>query len=213
MTWTVISPPLLLQAPQASCCKGRVPSPASSSLGTPWDLWSLWPVAVLWGRECWAEPTEGLTTSLYPWTHQVDIVVLTPSTLIAWLCAVAPGERQFTGQNKSAKLEDRHSIRTGDQAFNMTSRAVCLRAESLSHALLFATPWTVACQPPLSMGFFRPRILEWVVRPSSRGSSRPRDWTCASCSFCTASEFFTAESSGKPTKSWLLTLSPGGKFL
>ena len=30
--------------------------------------------------------------------------------------------------------------------------SVCL---SLSHVLLFATPWTVACQAPLSTGFSR----------------------------------------------------------
>ena len=37
-----------------------------------------------------------------------------------------------------------------------------------------ATPWTVACQAPLSMGIFQARILEWVAMPSSRGSSQPR---------------------------------------
>ena len=46
-----------------------------------------------------------------------------------------------------------------------------------SHVWLFVTPWTVACQAPLSMGILRARILEWVARPSSRGSSQPRDWT------------------------------------
>ena len=33
-------------------------------------------------------------------------------------------------------------------------------------------PWTVACQPPLSMRILQARILEWV-----RGSSRRRDRT------------------------------------
>ena len=42
---------------------------------------------------------------------------------------------------------------------------------------LFATPWTVALQAPLSMGILQARILEWVPMPSSRGSSRPRDRT------------------------------------
>ena len=32
-------------------------------------------------------------------------------------------------------------------------------------------PWTVAHQAPLSMGILQARILEWVVMPSSRGSS------------------------------------------
>ena len=47
----------------------------------------------------------------------------------------------------------------------------------LSHVQLFATPWTVACQAPLSMGILQAKILEWVAMPSSRGSSQPRDRT------------------------------------
>ena len=39
-----------------------------------------------------------------------------------------------------------------------------------------ATPWTVACQAPLSMGLLQARVLEWVAMPSSR-SSQPRDRT------------------------------------
>ena len=49
--------------------------------------------------------------------------------------------------------------------------------QSLSRVWLFATPWTVARQAPLSMGILQARILEWVAMPSSRGSSQPRDWT------------------------------------
>ena len=36
---------------------------------------------------------------------------------------------------------------------------------------------TLACQAPLSMGFSRSRILQWVAMPSSRESSWPRDQT------------------------------------
>ena len=50
-----------------------------------------------------------------------------------------------------------------------------------------ATPWTVAHQAPLSMGFSR---QEWVAMASSRGPSQPRDWTCISC---VAGGFSTAE--------------------
>ena len=39
------------------------------------------------------------------------------------------------------------------------------------HVQLFATPWTVAHQAPLSMGIILVRKLEWVAMPSSRGSS------------------------------------------
>ena len=40
---------------------------------------------------------------------------------------------------------------------------------------LFETLWTVALQAALSMGILQARILEWVVMPSSRGSSQPRE--------------------------------------
>ena len=49
-------------------------------------------------------------------------------------------------------------------------------AKSLSRVQLFATPWTVARQAPLSMGILQANIPEWVAIPSSRGS-QPRDWT------------------------------------
>ena len=42
---------------------------------------------------------------------------------------------------------------------------------------LFATPWTVGHQAPLSMGF---SILRWVAMPSFRASSQPRDRTYVS---------------------------------
>ena len=46
----------------------------------------------------------------------------------------------------------------------------------------FATPWTV-CSPPSSSVHVisQARILEWDALPSSRGSSRSRDWTRISC--------------------------------
>ena len=53
---------------------------------------------------------------------------------------------------------------------------VCCGADVLSHSLrvrLSATPQTVARQAPLSTGFFKARILEWVAVSFSGGSS----WT------------------------------------
>ena len=43
------------------------------------------------------------------------------------------------------------------------------------------TPWTIARQAPLTMGFSQSRILEWVATVSSKASSQPRDWTHISC--------------------------------
>ena len=62
--------------------------------------------------------------------------------------------------------------------------------------LTLAIPWAIALHAPLSMGFPRRRILEWVVISFSRGSSRPRDQICVSCII---GGFLTAEPQGKPT--------------
>ena len=48
--------------------------------------------------------------------------------------------------------------------------------------------WTVDLQAPLSMGILQARILEWVVMPSSSGSSWPREGTQVSR---IAGKFFT----------------------
>ena len=47
-----------------------------------------------------------------------------------------------------------------------------VKVKSLSRVRLFATPWTLAHQTPLSMGFFQARVLEWVAISYSR-SIRP----------------------------------------
>ena len=75
---------------------------------------------------------------------------------------------------------------------NNTSMKV--KVKSLSHVRLFATPWTVVYQAPLSMGFFQARILEWVAMPSSKRSSPPRDWSHTSYVSCIAGGFFTKAS-------------------
>ena len=53
-------------------------------------------------------------------------------------------------------------------------------AKSLQSSLTFCDP--VDCDLPGSSvhGILHARILEWVVSPSSRGSSQPRDQTCMS---------------------------------
>ena len=60
---------------------------------------------------------------------------------------------------------------------------------------LLATSWTAAHQAPQSK-ISQTKTLEWVAISSSRGSSRPVDWTCVSC---IAGGFFTTEPPGKAT--------------
>ena len=43
---------------------------------------------------------------------------------------------------------------------------VTVKVNSLSHVRLFATPWTVTCQAPLSKGFSRQEYWSWLPFPS-----------------------------------------------
>ena len=58
--------------------------------------------------------------------------------------------------------------------FNFTNiplRAIIfmyMKVKFLSHVQLFATPWAVVRQAPLSMGILQTRTLEWVAIPISR---------------------------------------------
>ena len=59
-------------------------------------------------------------------------------------------------------------------------RALCIcMLSSFSCVHLFVTLWT---KPPLSMGFSRQKY--WSAMPSSKGSSKPRNWTHISCISC-----------------------------
>ena len=53
----------------------------------------------------------------------------------------------------------------------------CMHAKSLQSCPTLCDP--VDCSQPGSSvhGFLQARILEWIAMPSSRGSSRPRNWT------------------------------------
>ena len=59
---------------------------------------------------------------------------------------------------------------------------------------LCATLWTTAHQAPLSMGFSKQEHWTGFAMPSSKESSRPRDYTQVSC---IAGRFFTDGTSGK----------------
>ena len=68
----------------------------------------------------------------------------------------------------------------------------------LSHVQLFATPWTVACQVPVSMGIFRARILEWVAIPLPRDLPHPGIEPASLVSPALAGGFFATVPPGRP---------------
>ena len=71
---------------------------------------------------------------------------------------------------------------------------MCVCAWSLSHVRLFVTPWAVAHQALLSMGFLQARILEWVAVLFSRGPSQPMDQTALQA------DSLPSDPPGKPLK-------------
>ena len=82
----------------------------------------------------------------------------------------------------------------------------CVCTKSFHSCLTLCDP--MDCSPPGSsvQGILQASILEWIAMPSSRGSSRPRDWACGFCGSYIAGRRFTAEPRGKPLLpcSWYL---------
>ena len=69
---------------------------------------------------------------------------------------------------------------------------VCLLSH-FSHVQLFATPWTVACQAPLSMGFPRQEYWSGLPFPPPRELPDPGMEATSPVSSALADEFFTTD--------------------
>ena len=78
-----------------------------------------------------------------------------------------------------------------------TSLMSCVCTQPLQLCLTFWNPMDCSLPDSSVHGILQARILEWVVMPSSRGSSPPRDGTWVSCM---TDWFFTAEPLGKPLR-------------
>ena len=73
-----------------------------------------------------------------------------------------------------------------------------VKVKSLSHVWLFATPWTVACQAPLSMGFSRQEYWSRLPFPSPGNLSNPGIEPRSSA---LQADTLTSEPPGKPKSS------------
>ena len=77
-----------------------------------------------------------------------------------------------------------------------TKNMLCVRhcsrhcAKSFQLCLTICNPMDCSLPGCSVHGILQARILEWVAMPSSRGSSRPRDWTHISCGSYTGGGFF-----------------------
>ena len=70
-------------------------------------------------------------------------------------------------------------------------------AQSLSHVQLFATPWTVACQAPRSMEFFRQKYCSGLPFPTSGDLPNPGSEPISLASPALAGGFFTSSTTCK----------------
>ena len=78
---------------------------------------------------------------------------------------------------------------------------VCVCTRVLSRVQLFATPWTVAHQAPLSMGFSRQEYWSGVPFPTEGDLPYPGiESTVSLASPALAGGFFTIAPPGKPNK-------------
>ena len=70
---------------------------------------------------------------------------------------------------------------------------------NLAVVLRFATPWTVACQVPLSMGFPRQQYWSELPFPPPEGLPNPGTEVTSLVASALASRFFGTELPGKST--------------
>ena len=89
----------------------------------------------------------------------------------------------------------------------MSFQRWCLRPQSLSHVLLFATPWTVAYQAPLSMGFPWQEYWSGLPFPTPGDLPKPGIEPTSLTSPALEGGFFTLCYLGKPFQRWYLLLN------
>ena len=86
---------------------------------------------------------------------------------------------------------------------------VCVCTQTLSHVQLFATPWTVACQSPLYLGFLRQEHWSGLSFPSPGDLPDPGIESIFLTSSALAGRFFTAAPPGKLPDAHLVLYKPG----
>ena len=93
-----------------------------------------------------------------------------------------------------------------NSSFNLhllTTHVLCVLSH-FSCVWLFVTPRTIACQPPLSMGFSWQEYWNGLPCPPS-WDLPDRAWTRDSCISCTAGRFFTTDSFPTGEARWKTT--------
>ena len=146
----------------------------SNSFATPWTVPCQVPLSMgLSRQEYWSGlpfpsqgdlPNSGIQQGLLHW--QMDSLPL--SHLGSQKCDI------YIGHKNICIYLSIKSIIFHNNEKNPLHSHMC--ACSFSRVWLFATPWTVVCQAPLSTGFSKQEC--WSGLHVIRGSSQHRNWTC-----------------------------------
>ena len=137
------------------------------------------------GKRCtgqiWGKSVE--LPCLLPVYHSPGTSVCSPaqkifesSPIVVFMEASSHGHGWLNYQPLAIDLNFQRISPPGCYCCCLVPKSEGLRWQSIQ---LFATPWTVACQTPLSIS--QARMLWWVAISFSRRSSRTRDWTIISC--------------------------------
>jgi len=98
-----------------------------------------------------------------------------------YICGACITEVVLWGNCLSSYLVEKFLLSLPGQVVCMCAKL--LQAKLLQLYLTLCNPMAL-CQASLSMGILQARILTWVAMPSSRWSSRPKDWTHTSYVSC-----------------------------
>ena len=113
-----------------------------------------------------------------------------------------PLSLKFLGQSQREKdtspttLQTNSCLKKRNQFKRRKLQSVC----ALSPVRLFLTPWTVACQAPLSMGFFRQEYWSRLPFPHPGDLPYPGTETMSLASLALAGRFFNTKPLQKPQK-------------
>ena len=157
---------------------GAQPAQLLSDSAAPWIVACQAPLSMEFSRQ---EYWSGL-----PWPPPGDLPNpgIEPSSLVS---PALPGRFFTTSAPWEALMNDVHvCVRM--------CRCVC----ALIHVQLFATPWTIARQAPMSMGFLRHEYQSEFLFPSPVDLPDPGIRPASFSSPALAGRFFTTVPSGKP---------------
>ena len=142
---------------------------------------SYWVVKLQW-RTLWPGKERFHSRPLFCWPGIISLGL----SFVTWENFIESEFSKLFPEHSSESINTLTASKQSSVANNMGACMCC--ALLLSRVRIFATPWTVAHQAPLSLGILQGRILEWVAMPSSSRSSQPRDQTWF---FCIVGRFFT----------------------